>query len=121
MTDHDATLQQLKARVKAFAVARDWLPFHNGKNLAMSMAIESAELMEHFQWTPTTEPVEDKAEIAEELADVMIYALAFANCLDIDIAAAIAAKLQKNEDRFPVGTDGQTNKLKRQKNRTEQG
>jgi len=102
-TDHDTTLAELKQRVAAFAAARDWQPFHSGKNLAMSIAIEAAELMEHFQWTPPAEVELDKAEVAEELADVLLYALAFANSLDIDVAAAIMAKMEKNETRFPTG------------------
>ncbi len=110
MTDHDkdmirddtATLAELKARVEAFVQARDWERFHQPKNLAMSIAIEAAELMEHFQWSPQRDDALDRAEVADELADVLIYALAFANRQDIDVAAAIASKLARNELRFPV-------------------
>jgi NTP pyrophosphatase (non-canonical NTP hydrolase) len=109
-TDTLTTLAELKARVLAFAQARDWQQFHTGKNLAMSIAIEAAELMEHFQWSPPAPEATDKAEVAEELADVLIYALAFANRLDIDVAAAIAAKLDKNETRFPATVRGRISK-----------
>lgn len=104
--DDNTTLAELKSRVLAFAAARDWQAFHNGKNLAMSIAIEAAELMEHFQWSPPAPEQIDHAEVAEELADVLIYALAFANRLEIDVAAAIAAKLDKNETRFPATERG---------------
>jgi NTP pyrophosphatase (non-canonical NTP hydrolase) len=106
-SDAQTTLAELKSRVLAFAEARDWQAFHSGKNLAMSIAIEAAELMEHFQWSPPAAEKLDKAEVAEELADVLIYALAFANRLDIDVAAAIVAKLDKNETRFPKSARGQ--------------
>ncbi|MGQ5523414.1 nucleotide pyrophosphohydrolase [Chitinimonas sp. PSY-7] len=102
MQDQTCTVGELKAAIADFAAERDWQPFHSGKNLAMSIAIEAAELMEHFQWSPPAAEVLDKSAIAEELADVMMYALAFANSLDIDVAAAVKAKLAKNENRFPV-------------------
>jgi NTP pyrophosphatase (non-canonical NTP hydrolase) len=105
-SDKHTSVGELRERVLAFAQARDWQAFHNGKNLAMSIAIEAAELMEHFQWSPPAAEQLDKPAVAEELADVLIYALAFANRLDIDVAAAIAAKLDKNETRFPVTARG---------------
>lgn len=104
MSDQHTTLAELKAAIAAFADARDWGPFHSGKNLAMSIAIEAAELMEHFQWSPPAPEAIDKAAVAEELADVLMYALAFANSLDIDVASAVRAKLAKNESRFPAPT-----------------
>ncbi|PHV11713.1 nucleotide pyrophosphohydrolase [Chitinimonas sp. BJB300] len=102
MMDQDTTVAALKTAIADFAAAREWQPFHSGKNLAMSIAIEAAELMEHFQWSPPAAETVDKAAVAEELADVLMYALAFANSLEIDVAAAIKAKLAKNEIRFPV-------------------
>ncbi|WP_374357830.1 nucleotide pyrophosphohydrolase [Chitinimonas sp.] len=114
MQDNATTLAELKARVLAFAQARDWQAFHSGKNLAMSIAIEAAELMEHFQWSPPAPESINKQEVAEELADVLIYALAFANRLEIDVAAAISAKLDKNETRFPATVRGQIIKTKEQ-------
>ncbi|HEY9100539.1 nucleotide pyrophosphohydrolase [Chitinimonas sp.] len=101
LQDEHTTLASLRQKVADFAAAREWQRFHNGKNLAMSIAIEAAELMEHFQWTPEATTVADRAEVAEELADVLIYALAFANSQGIDVAAAVTAKLDKNERRFP--------------------
>lgn len=103
----ECTLSDLQARVNHFIDERDWRSFHNPKNLALSISIESAELMEHFQWLtieqskkllddPTKRP-----EIAAELADVLIYALSFAEATNIDIAEAILKKLARNEKRFP--------------------
>jgi NTP pyrophosphatase (non-canonical NTP hydrolase) len=73
----------------------------------MSIAIEAAELMEHFQWTDADEgqvllaDAEKKLEVTDELADILIYCLAFANQADIDISSAIKSKLDRNEFRFP--------------------
>ena len=101
------TLSDLQARVNNFVEERDWRSFHNPKNLALSIAIESAELMEHFQWL-TIEQIEQqlsdptkRAEVAAELADVLIYALSFAEATKIDITEAILKKLARNEERFP--------------------
>jgi len=102
MCDDGTTVAELKARIAAFAAARQWQQFHTGKNLAMSIAIEAAELMEHFQWAPPAEEAIDHQAVAEELADVLIYALAFANSQGIDVATAVTRKLDKNEGRFPA-------------------
>lgn len=108
MNDAATTVAELRELVRRFVAARDWEVFHDGKNLAMSIAIEAAELMEHFQWRRDDGGIsaEERAEIAAEVADVVIYALSFCNRLDIDLAAAVAAKVAKNETRFPVGGAG---------------
>lgn len=101
------TLSDLQTRVNNFVEARDWRSFHNPKNLALSISIESAELMEHFQWLTIEQSrkrLDDptkRAEIAAELADVLIYALSFAEATKIDITDAILKKLARNEERFP--------------------
>lgn len=108
MNDADTTIAQLRRMVDHFVDQRDWHPFHTPKNLAMSLAIEAAELMEHFQWlTPeqsravAAQP--DKlSEAAEEMADVFCYLLAMANELRVDLAAALAAKMAKNAAKYPV-------------------
>ncbi len=106
--DQETTLIELKHAVGAFVKARNWQGFHGAKNLSMSLAIEAAELMEHFQWLTGEEAaryMEDaafKAQAAEELADVLIYALSFANQHGIDLSDAVRDKLAKNEDRFPA-------------------
>jgi len=108
MSDSQTTVQQLRDAVEAFVARRDWHQFHSPKNLAMSLAIEAAELMEHFQWlTPeqsrsvAADP--DKlAAVGDELADVLCYALAMANELGLDLSAAFDVKMGKNEQKYPA-------------------
>lgn len=106
--DGTTTIADLRKEVADFVAARDWNGYHTPKNLAMSIAIEAAEIMEHFQWISVAEAAQlarspaTQAEIADELADVLIYCLSFANATGIDVAAAVRAKLARNEHRFPV-------------------
>jgi NTP pyrophosphatase (non-canonical NTP hydrolase) len=107
-TDTTTTLAELKSRIAAFARERDWEQFHAPKNLSMAVAAEAAELMEHFLWsTPeqsqaiVRDPVK-RGKIEEEIADVVIYALEFANVTGIDLAAAIEAKMAANARKYPV-------------------
>ena len=108
MTDDFTTVSDLRTAVHGFVERRDWYQYHTPKNLAMSIAIEAAEIMEHFQWLTADEstaaldaPATHHA-VADELADVIIYCLSFANSAKIDIATAVLAKLERNESRFPV-------------------
>ncbi len=110
LTSNDATttVAELRALVARFVEERDWRQFHAPKNLAMSLAIEAAELMEHFQWL-TVEASRELAgdpqrvaAVGEELADVLCYALALANELNLDVAAAIHDKMQKNARKYPA-------------------
>ena len=107
-TDTQTTVGALRAAVSAFVDAREWRPFHSPKNLSMSIAIEAAELMEHFQWLTNDEAqnaVQDPSEraaVADELADIAIYCLSLSNALDLDLSAAVMAKLQTNEHRYPA-------------------
>lgn len=107
--DAEITVTELCRAVHEFVDERGWYRYHTPKNLAMSIAIETAELMEHFQWLSTEESKaivqndEARAEIADELADVLIYAFSFANSAGIDVSAAIIRKLNRNQTRFPVG------------------
>ena len=108
MADQQTTIQDLKRTVDDFVSRRDWHQFHAPKNLAMSMAIEAAELMEHFQWIDAEASrrlAHDPGrlgEVADELADVLCYALAMANELGIDLSEAIGAKMVKNEKKYPA-------------------
>ena len=108
MADHDTTCADLRQRVAEFVAARDWEQYHVPKNLSASVAIEAAELMEHFQWLTHEQAAsamrdeKKRAAVADELADVLIYALSLANVLDVDVSAAIIKKLERNERRFPV-------------------
>lgn len=106
--DTQTTVGSLRQAVAAFVDARDWQPFHSPKNLSMSIAIEAAELMEHFQWLTTEETRDavqepgERAAVADELADIVIYCLSLSNALDLDISSAVMGKLQTNEHRYPA-------------------
>jgi NTP pyrophosphatase (non-canonical NTP hydrolase) len=108
MTDADTTLADLRRQVTDFVTARDWKQFHTPKNLSAAIAIEAAELLELFQWLTEDQAaaaMEDEAErfaVADELADVLIYALSLANALEVDLSTAVVNKLERNERRFPV-------------------
>ncbi len=108
MPDSTTTVAKLKQAVNDFVDRRDWHRFHAPKNLAMSLAIEAAELMEHFQWISAEESrrvVDDPARLAavgEELADVLCYALAMTNELGLDLSSTIRQKLAKNELKYPA-------------------
>lgn len=108
MTDQTTTLEELRVRVAEFVKARQWEIFHSPKNLSMALAIEAAELMEHFQWISMEASREIVGEqekhqaVGEELADVICYALALANALQIDISTTVQAKMMKNATKYPV-------------------
>ena len=108
MPDSSTTVAQLRQFVDDFVSRRDWHQFHSPKNLAMSIAIEAAELMEHFQWLSPEQSravagqPERLAEVGEELADVLCYALAMANELGLDLSTAIQAKMVKNDRKYPA-------------------
>ena len=108
MSDRDTTIAELRDLVRSFVDERDWRQFHAPKNLGMSLAIEAAELMEHFQWLTVGESraLRDDSQrlsaVGEELADVICYALALANELDLDLSDAVRDKIRKNELQYPA-------------------
>lgn len=108
MNDQTTTVQALRTLVDDFVAERDWQQFHSPKNISMALAIEAAELMEHFQWITidASRAVADEpkklAEVGEELADVLAYTVAMANSLDIDLAATLEAKMVKNAKKYPA-------------------
>ena len=108
MSDQATTVAELRARVLAFVRERDWEQFHAPKNLSMALAAETGELMEHFLWMSpeqsraVVQDPEKRRKIEEEIADVVIYALEFANMTGIDVAAAIERKLAVNAKKYPV-------------------
>ena len=108
MPDQTATLEELKQSVAAFAEERDWIQYHSLKSLAMSISIEAGELMERFQWSDNAASntlVGDAAarlSIEDELADVLIYSLQFANRAEIDLSQAIKRKMAINAEKYPV-------------------
>ena len=109
MKDKSTTIRELRNLVAEFIRERDWEQFHDPKNLAMSIAIEAAELMEHFQWDRNEQIpaiIEDpgrRREIEEELADVVCYCLSLANNLEIDLSEAVERKVLKNAEKYPPG------------------
>lgn len=108
MSDQTTCLHELRELVRDFVNARQWKRFHSPKNLSMSLAIEAAELMEHFQWLTidqsrqTAADAQRRNDIAEEMADVFCYLLALANELDIDLTEAVRDKMTKNNAKYPV-------------------
>src|SRR5947209_15957652 len=108
MPDTTTTIAELKEAVRRFAAEREWQPFHSPKNLSMGLAVEAAELMEHFLWVSTEESrqvVQDPAklaEVADEIADVACYILNLGNTLGIDLSEAILAKIAKNAVKYPA-------------------
>jgi NTP pyrophosphatase (non-canonical NTP hydrolase) len=108
-SDRSTTIQDLRDLVHAFVEERDWEQYHNPKNLALSIAIEAAEIMERFQWLTQEQSkasIRDPAQsqlVGDELADVMIYCFALANQAEIDVSSAVRSKLSRNKGRFPVG------------------
>ncbi|MBU7600397.1 nucleotide pyrophosphohydrolase [Streptomyces sp. P38-E01] len=103
-----AELAALQRRLADFAVARDWGQYHTPKNLAAALSVEASELLEIFQWlTPEqsqrimTEP-DQAARVEDEVADVLAYLLQFCQVLGVDASAALSAKIDRNEGRFPV-------------------
>ena len=99
-------LKDLTEKIRKFRDDRDWMRYHSNKNMAMSIMIEAAELLEHFQWDSknTDEYVQKhKDDIGEELADVVIYLLELADNLGIDVKEAVEKKLEENAKKYPVG------------------
>lgn len=103
-----ATVAEIVATVCRFRDARDWAQFHTPKNLAAALAIEAAELQERFLWKTDSEVDRElgdtatKAGVAEEIADVVMFAMLLSDRLGIDLAEAITAKLAANERKYPV-------------------
>jgi NTP pyrophosphatase (non-canonical NTP hydrolase) len=107
-SDSTTAVAELKKLIADFVAERDWSQFHSPKNVSMALAIEAAELMEHFQWLSTeasrriADDPEKLAEVAEELSDVIGYSFALANELGIDVSAAMRAKMVKNAQKYPA-------------------
>ncbi|MBK1720407.1 nucleotide pyrophosphohydrolase [Thiocystis violacea] len=100
------SLDRLNARLLQFARERDWEQFHSPKNLAMALAGEAGELLEHFQWLTEAQSAElddeKRREVALELADILLYLIRLSERLGIDPIAAAEEKIAINERRYPV-------------------
>ncbi|HBC71603.1 MAG TPA: nucleotide pyrophosphohydrolase [Holosporales bacterium] len=99
-------MKELTAKIVEFRDARDWKQFHNPKDMALSLVLESAEVMEHFQWKSQSEMEEyvkaHKDDIGDELADVLYWVLLMSHDLGIDILDAAEKKAEKNAEKYPV-------------------
>jgi NTP pyrophosphatase (non-canonical NTP hydrolase) len=108
MNDKETTILELKNFVEDFVQEREWSQFHNAKNLSMALTIEAGELMDIFKWNSSEEcenmmsEKNTRQEATDELADIMIYAIAFANRNNINISNAIDQKMIKNRIKYPA-------------------
>jgi dCTP diphosphatase len=104
MTQH--RFEDLEARLAEFAAERDWDPFHSPKNLAMALAAEAGELLEHFQWLTEAQSAElgeqERERVALELADIQLYLVRLADKLGIDLVAAAHRKIDLNAEKYPA-------------------
>jgi dCTP diphosphatase len=109
-----ATIEDLTAEIRAFRDARDWLQFHNPKELAVAITAEAGELLQHFVWQNAEQSdqrvAERKLEIESEIADVAILLFELADNSGIDLATAMRAKLARNEERYPIAKARGSNK-----------
>lgn len=112
-------ISEITRKILQFRDERDWMQFHDPKNMAVSIILEASELLEHFQWK-TKEEVEkyiaqNKAEIKDEIADIALYLFELAHNLGISLSGAMEEKLTKNAMKYPVekakGTHTKYNKL----------
>ena len=108
------TIDSLRNSLRHFAAERDWDQFHSPKNLAISINVEAAELLEHFQWineANSPDFSEDQlSKVGEEMADVFLYLIRLADKLDIDLIQAASKKLLVNAAKYPVDKAKGSNK-----------
>ncbi len=106
MNDAKTTLLDIKERVEVFVREREWNQFHSPKNVSMAIAVEASELQELFLWSSTQESFlvaqDKKKEVEDELADVLIALVAFANATQTDIAQVFERKLAETAQKYPV-------------------
>jgi dCTP diphosphatase len=100
------SIADLTARIRAFVAARDWEQFHNPKDMAVAIAAEAGELMQHFVWQQPDQverrAVEKRDEIASEIADVAILLFEMADLLGMKLGEVMEAKIERNEERYPA-------------------
>lgn len=108
------TIEALTAEIRSFRDERDWLQFHNPKELAVAITAEAGELLQHFVWQSPEQSerriTERRAEIGSEMADIAILLFELADNCQIDLAAAMRAKLARNAERYPVASAKGSNK-----------
>lgn len=100
------SIEALRDELRRFVDERDWAQFHNPKNLSMALSAEAAEVLEHFLWesgeATSSLPPAKRDEVAEELADVLIYLVRLSDVLDVDLLQAAGRKVAKNRERYPA-------------------
>ena len=107
--EHKITIDELCKEMRQFVAERNWEQYPTPKNLTVSISIETAELMEHFQWLNNEQSIEliksqpGRGQVTDELADIFLYCISFINILDIDMSKAILDKLERNKERYPIG------------------
>ncbi len=108
------SIAELTNHINTFRDERDWKQFHNPKDMALSISIEAAELLEHFQWKNANECEEyvqtNRESVADEMADVAIYLFELADLLEMDLGQEMLRKLKKNAVKYPVEKAKGTNK-----------
>ena len=96
-------LKDLKLKIRQFQQERDWEQYHNGKDVALSLVLEAAEVLELFQWEKTNElPKEKKEDLADELADVLYWVITLSDKYGIDLKQAALKKLEKTALKYPI-------------------
>lgn len=96
-------MKEMLAKIHKFREERGWIPYHNAKNLAISISLEASELLEIFQWKSAEDALaEDLSHIKEELADVLIYAFTMADALELDIREIMEQKIALNAEKYPL-------------------
>jgi dCTP diphosphatase len=110
ITDRITDLGSLRDALREFAAARDWPQYHTPKNLSMALIKEAAEIVEHFQWATPEESQQlspqQQSEVADEIADVLMYLVRLADVLDIDPLEAARLKIGKNAVKYPAPKSG---------------
>lgn len=115
------SLESVMADINRFRDARNWRPNHNEKDLALSLSLEAAELLEIYQWKTPEEGNQDREHLEEEIADVLIYAFMLMDNLDMDIEDIIEKKLEKNAKKYPIDESyGERGKYYKSEQLTEQ-
>ena len=111
--DAHTTVDELRQMIREFVSERNWERFHAPKNISMALAIEASELMEHFQWMEgersrlIAEEPELMQAVRDEIADVVCYAMAMCNELNVDLATCMREKMVKNRQKYPLDQAGE--------------
>jgi len=106
VSEKEKDLKILQEEIARFRDERDWKKYHDPKNLAMALAVETAELMEIFQWVSNTDSFKEalryRRKVEEEMADILLYLLSLADVLQINLLDVAFEKLKKNKEKYPV-------------------